>query len=380
MKNIYLDNAATTKIDVRVLEAMMPYLKNSFGNASSVHSFGRETKVLLEEAREIVADFIGAQPAEIYFTSGGTEANNFAIKGIAFNNLGSRNHIISTPIEHSVVIDTLEYLKQKFGFETTFIPVNKFGEFDLDFLKNAITDKTFLICAMHSNNELGIINDITKISEIIGNRNIMLHTDSVQSLGKTHFNVNQINCTTATISSHKFYGPKGMGALYIKKGTAIDKIIHGGKQERDRRGGTENIPAIAGIKKAIEILKEQMSSDIEHYSILKSYFISRLNTEFSESITVNSLTDEKSLPNIVNFSFNKKIDSDTIIIKLDMKGIAVSSGSACTSGAVQPSRILKAIGYDDETAKSSLRISFGRENTMEEIDYLVEVLKEIIYS
>ncbi len=380
MKNIYLDNAATTKIDARVLEAMMPYLKDSFGNASSVHSFGRETKVLLEDAREVVADFIGAQPAEIYFTSGGTEANNFAIKGIAFNNPGSRNHIISTPIEHSVIIDTLEYLKQKFGFETTFIPVNKFGEFDLDFLNDAITEKTFLVCTMHSNNELGIINDIAKISEIIGDRNIMLHTDSVQSIGKTHFNVNQINCTTATISAHKFYGPKGIGALYIRKGTSIDKIIHGGKQERNRRGGTENIPAIAGVKKAIEVLGEQMSTDIEYYSILKSYLISRLNTEFSESITINSLIDEKSLPNIVNLSFIKKISSDIIIIKLDMKGIAVSSGSACSSGAVQSSRILKAIGYDDETAKSSLRISFGRENSKEEIDYLVEVLKEIICS
>jgi cysteine desulfurase len=210
----------------------------------------------------------------------------------------------------------------------------------------------------------------------------MLHTDSVQSIGKTHFNVNEINCSTATISSHKFYGPKGMGALYIRKGTAIDKIIHGGKQERDRRGGTENIPAIAGIKKAIEILGEQMNADIEHYRSLKSYFISKLNTDFSESIAVNSLAGEKSLPNIVNISFNQNLtkDPDTIIIKLDMKGIAVSSGSACSSGAVKPSRILKAIGFDDKTAKSSLRISFGRENIKEEIDYLVEVLKEIINS
>lgn len=380
MKKIYLDNAATTKIDERVLDSMMPYLKDSFGNASSVHAFGRKTKVLLEEARETAADFIGAKPADIYFTSGGTEANNFAIKGIAFNNLGTRNHIISTPIEHSVVIDTLEYLKTKFGYNITYIPVNKFGEADLDFLKDAITDKTSLICAMHSNNELGIINDITKISEIIGDRNIMLHTDSVQSIGKTQFNVNNFNCSTATISAHKFYGPKGIGALYIKKGITIDKFIHGGKQERDRRGGTENIPAIAGMKKAIEILKEQMDFDIENYGKLKDYFISRLNTEFKDKITINSKPDKNSLPNIVNFSFNNKIDSDTIIIKLDMKGIAVSSGSACTSGAVQPSRILKAIGYDDEKAKSSLRISFGRENKTDEVDYLTGVLKDIVNS
>ena len=380
MKKIYLDNAATTKINDRVLEAMMPYLQDSFGNASSVHSFGRETKVLLEDAREAVADFIGAKPAEIYFTSGGTEANNFAIKGIAFNNIGSRNHFISTPIEHSAVLDTLAYLKQRFGYEITFAPVNKHGEVDLDFLKDSVTHKTFLVCVMHSNNELGVINDIAKISEITGDRNIVLHTDSVQSIGKTKFNVNELNCSTATLSAHKIYGPKGIGALYIRKGTAIDKFIHGGRQERDRRGGTENIAAIAGFKKAIEILNEQMGSDIEHYGKLKKYLIGKLESEFEKSVTINSLKNEKALPNIVNLSFNKKIDSDTMIIKLDMKGIAVSSGSACTSGSVQPSHVLKAIGYDDEKAKSSIRISFGRENKTEETDYLVEALKEIINS
>lgn len=378
MEKIYLDNAATTKIDDRVLEVMMPYLKGSFGNASSVHSFGRETKVLLEDAREVIADFIGAKPAEIYFTSGGTEANNFAIKGIAFNNIGSKNHIISTPIEHSAVLDTLAYIKQKFGFKVTYIPVNKFGEVDLGILKSSITDKTFLVCVMHSNNELGVINDIAKISEIIGDRDIALHTDSVQSIGKTKFKVNELNCSTATLSAHKVYGPKGIGTLYIRKGTAIDKFIHGGKQERDRRGGTENIAAIAGFQKAIAILNEQMESDIEHYGKLKKYLIGKLESELGKSMTINSLINEKALPNIINFSFTKKIDSDTLIIKLDMKGIAVSSGSACTSGSVQPSHVLKAIGYDDEKAKSSLRISFGRENTIEEVDFFVETLKEIM--
>ena len=391
MKKIYLDNAATTKIDDRVFDAMVPYLKHSFGNPSSVHTFGRETKVLLEDARDTIAEFIGAKPAEIYFTSGGTEANNFAVKGIAFNNLGSRNHIITSPIEHHAVIDTLEYLKQRFGFEITYTPVNKYGEVDLDYLTNSITNKTFLISIMHSNNEIGVINDIAKISEIIGERKIALHTDSVQSIGKTRFNVNEINCTTATLSAHKIYGPKGIGALYIKKGTAIDKSTHGGKQERDRRGGTENIPAIAGMKKAVEILKAQMDSDIEHYSKLKDYFISKFSSEFGEKIIINSKISENSLPNIVNISFNpdltgfekpvrSNIDPDTIIIRLDMKGIAVSSGSACTSGAVQPSHVLKAIGYDDNTAKSSLRVSFGRENKTEEIDYLIEALKEIVNS
>ena len=383
MDKIYLDNAATTKIDERVLQAMMPYLKDSFGNASSVHSFGRETKVLLEDAREVIADFIGAMPSEIYFTSGGTEANNFAIKGIAFEHLDKRNHIISTPIEHSAVSDTLEYLKTRFGFEITSLPVSKYGEVDLNVLKNSITDKTFLVCVMHSNNELGVINDIAAIAEIIKNKHIALHTDSVQSIGKTRFNVNELYCNTATLSAHKIYGPKGIGALYIRKGTPIDKFIHGGKQERDRRGGTENIPAIAGMKKAIEILNEQIDSDIKHYSELKSRLIQKLNSEFGGKIIINSLTDEKALPNIINISFTPqktKIDSDSLIIKLDMNGIAVSSGSACTSGSVQPSHVLKAIGYNDDTAKSSLRISFGRENTVEEVDYFVDELKEIFNS
>ena len=378
MNKIYLDNAATTKIDERVLDAMMPYLKDSFGNASSVHSFGRETKVLLEDAREAVAEFIGAKPSEIYFTSGGTEANNFAIKGTAFEHLNKRNHIISTPIEHSAVLDTLEYLKTRFGFETTFLPVNKYGEIDLNALKDSLTDRTFLVCAMHSNNELGVINDIAAIAEIIKNKHIALHTDSVQSIGKTRFNVNELHCNTATLSAHKIYGPKGIGALYIRKGTPIDKFIHGGKQERDRRGGTENIPAIAGLKKSIELLNEQMDSDIKHYSELKNRLIEKLNSELKEKIIINSLTGEKTLPNIVNISLRDKIDSDTLIIKLDMKGIAVSSGSACTSGSVQPSHVLKSVGYDDEKAKSSLRVSFGRENTVEEVDYFVEALKEMI--
>ena len=381
MKRIYLDNAATTKVDSRVLEAMMPYFDKSFGNASSVHGYGRETKVLLEDARETLANFIGANPSEIYFTSGGTESNNFAIKGAAFGNPGRHNHIISTKIEHSSVLDTLEYLQDKFGFDITYLPVNKFGEIDMQFLKDSVKNQTFLISIMQSNNELGVINDISKIAEIVGDRKIVLHTDSVQSIGKTRFNVPDIGCTTASMSAHKIYGPKGIGALYIRKDTEIDKFIHGGMQERNRRGGTENIPAIAGFKKAIEILSEEMSLDIENYSRLKNYFIGKLRLEFGERIIINSLENEKSLPNIVNISFNPekvKIDSDTLVIKLDMQGIAVSSGSACTSGSIKPSHVLKAIGYDDETAKSSLRISFGRENKDDDVDYLIEVLREII--
>jgi len=382
MKNIYLDNAATTQLDERVLETMLPYMKEKFGNPSSVHSFGRETKVMLEDARDVFAEFIDARPSEIYFTSGGTESNNFALKGLAFNGLGKRNHIITTKIEHSAVINSIEYLNSKFGFDVTYLNNNKYGEVNTENIKNSISENTFLICIMHSNNELGVINDISSISKIAKEKNIFLHTDSVQSLGKTNYDVKTIGCNTAAFSAHKIYGPKGIGALYIKKDTSLDKYIHGGKQERDRRGGTENVAAIAGFKKAIEILKSDMESDISHYMRLKEKLLAELKTILGDKIIVNSLTEpSRSLPNIVNISFNPektKIDSDTIIIELDLKGIAVSSGSACTSGSVQPSHVLKAIGYDDASAKSSLRISFGRFNTEDEVDYLVKTLGEIV--
>lgn len=383
MSDIYLDNAATTPIDLRVKEAMLPYLSEKFGNASSIHQWGRETKVLLEDTRDLIADFIGARSSEIYFTSGGTEANNFAIKGMAFNQLGNKNHIISSKIEHSAVIDSLEYLKERFGFKVTYLKTNRFGEINIDDLENSITSDTFLICVMHSNNELGIINDIPQIAEITNSKNILLHTDSVQSIGKSLFNVNNLNCSTATLSAHKIYGPKGIGALYIKKDTPIDKFIHGGKQERDNRGGTENILAIAGFKKAVEILKEEMDNDIKLYTSLKSQLITLLKNEFGDKVIFNSKENDNSLPNILNisFDFNKiNIDPETMVIKLDLNGIAVSSGSACTSGSVQPSHVLKAIGTNNITAKSSLRISFGRFNKEKDIDGLVNALKNITTS
>jgi cysteine desulfurase len=412
MKNVYLDNAATTRMDERVLEAMMPYLKNNFGNASSVHKWGREAKVMIEDARDLIADFIGAKPSEIYFTSGGTEANNWALKGLAFGKFiplapfsrkGGistslrKGGIVSTRIEHSSVIGTLEYLKERFGFEVTYVNTDRFGVVNPEDVINAITDKTFLMCMMHSNNELGVINNVAALGKIAVERGVYLHTDSVQSIGKTKFNVNELNCTTATLSAHKIYGPKGIGALYVKKDTPIDKLLHGGKQERDRRGGTENVAGIAGFKKAIEILKEHMSDDIEHYKKLRERLMAGLRNSFGDKVIFNSPEDEAAkqpplipplvrgnsptLWNMLNISFNLnkvKIDPDALLIKLDMNGIAVSSGSACTSGTVQPSHVLKAIGYDDITAKSSLRVSFGRYNTEEEVDYFLRVLKEII--
>src|SRR4029434_4900575 len=325
MKNIYLDNAATTQLDERVLDAMLPYLKINFGNASSVHSLGRNAKVLVEDTRDIIAAFIGARPSEIYFTSGGTESNNFALKGIAFNRLGKKNgtpgRIISTRIEHSSVLDTLEYLKTSFGFEVICLNTNKYGEIDFDELRSSFSDSTFLVSVMHSNNELGVINNISKISGLSKEKNALIHTDSVQSIGKVTFNVNGLLCDTAALSAHKIYGPKGIGALYIRRDTPVDKYIHGGKQERDKRGGTENILAIAGFKKAIELLEKEMSSDIAKYKLLKNKLIYLLTENFADKIIINSLETENSLNNIVNISFNPeetKLDSDTLLIKLDL--------------------------------------------------------------
>ncbi len=396
MKKIYLDNAATTPLDSRVLEAMLPWLGENFGNASSVHSYGRDAKVLLEDARDTLAAFVGALPSEIYFTSGGTESNNFALKGISFNRLGftpdgeelRKYHIISSAIEHSAVIDSLEYLKNRFGFELIYLQTDKSGRINLNELEEKINDDTFLVTVMHSNNELGVINDIRSISKITGGRKVHLHTDTVQSLGKVRLNMKELGCDTATFSAHKIYAPKGIGALYIKKGTNIDKYIHGGKQERDRRGGTENIAAIAGFKKAIEILKQEMQSDIEKYNKMRSKLTSLLNETLGDSVIINSPPgnetvnpDDTYLPNMLNISFRPekiKRDPETILIKLDLSGIAVSSGSACTSGMIQPSHVLKAIGYDDKSAKSSLRISFGRFNTESDVEEFVRVLKELI--
>lgn len=382
MSLIYLDNAATTPIDPRVKEAILPWLGENYGNPSSVHEAGRIAKVMLEDTRDEFAAFIGARSSEIYFTSGGTEANNFAIKGSAFYNLGKKDHIITTAIEHSAVLDTVEYLKKRFGINVTYLKTNEYGEIDLNELKNSVTDGTFLVSVMHSNNEIGVINDISSIAGLLKDTDIMLHSDMVQSLGKVKFDIKETGVNFASFSGHKIYGPKGLGVLYIKKDSPIDKFMHGGKQERDRRGGTENIPAIAGFKKAIELLNAEMDSDIEKASGLRNKLLAELNSQFSDKIIVNSAKEDGMyLPNIVSISFDPKttkIDPDTLLIKLDMKSIAVSSGSACTSGSVQPSHVLKAIGYEDSSARSSLRISFGRFNTVSDIDSLIKALKEIV--
>ena len=364
MKRIYFDNAATTEISEEVLEAMMPYLREDFGNASSNHSFGKSAKVLLEDARDTISEFIGASPKEVFFTGGGTESNNFAIKGTALRFLGTdKNHIITSSTEHLAVIDTLKYLENKFNFRVSYTP------------------QTFLVSVMHSNNETGIINNIKEITSDAYKNNIYVHTDSVQSIGKTYFNVKDLNVNFATLSAHKIYGPKGISALYIKDKTQTDKFMHGGKQERDMRGGTENIASIAGFKKAVEILNTDIKKDILHYSSLKNYLCSKLKQYYGDAVILNSAEGENSLPNIVNISFDRNkldFDEEMLLIQLDLKGIAVSGGSACTSGTHQPSHVLLDLGRDRLTALGSLRISFGRKNTTEETDIFMIALKDII--
>ncbi len=382
MKRIYFDNAATTETDEKVLDAMMPYLKDNFGNASSNHSFGKSAKVLLEDARDTIAGFIGASPKELFFTGGGTESNNFAIKGTALRILGTgKDHIITSSTEHLAVIDTVKYLEGKFNLRVTFIKPDTYGILSPETIRSFYTPETFLVSVMHSNNETGIINDIKKIANDAAEMNIIVHTDSVQSIGKTYFNVKDLNVNFATLSAHKIYGPKGISALYIKDKTPVDKFIHGGKQERDMRGGTENIASIAGFKKAVEILNEEIEKDILHYSSLKKYLISELKNHFGDAVIFNSAEGENSLPNIVNISFDKSkinFDEEMLLIQLDLKGIAVSGGSACTSGTHQPSHVLLELGRDRSTALGSLRISFGRKNTLDETDLFLKGLKETV--
>lgn len=378
MENIYLDNAASSPMDERVLEAMLPFFTIG-GNASSIHSFGKPLKVALEDSRDNIADFLGVKPKEIFFTSGGTESNNTALKGLCLKNIiGNRKHIISSTIEHPAVIDTLKYIEEKFGYEVTFIKPDSEGMILPEKVLSEIRKDTLLISLMHSNNETGIINDIGTIAKSKGE--VYLHSDTVQSIGKVNLNFRKLNIDFASISGHKFYGPKGIGVLYINEKVKLDKFMHGGGQERDIRGGTENIPAIAGLSKAFDLLRENIESDIIHYKTLKNYLIKKLNGAFGNNIIFNS-KEENCLYNIVNISFNTDkllLVEDMLLIQLDLKGIAVSGGSACSSGALKPSRVLLEMGRDEKTAMASLRISFGRKNKITEIDYLIEVLKEFV--
>ncbi|WP_353096735.1 cysteine desulfurase NifS [Tissierella praeacuta] len=373
-KYIYMDNAATTQVKKDVLEEMLPYFTEKYGNPSSIYSLGNMSKRAIEEARGKVANSIGADKKEIFFTGGGSEADNWVIKGIAYGNKNKGNHIITTKIEHHAILHTCEYL-QKNGFEVTYLDVDEYGLVDLEELKKSITDKTILISVMFANNEIGTIQPIKEIGEIAKEKNIYFHTDAVQAMGHIKIDVKELNIDLLSMSAHKFYGPKGIGALYIRQGVKLDSLISGGAQERSRRAGTENVPAIVGMGKAIELAYENLDEHNERLIKLRDSLIQKIESNISH-VRLNGHPTRR-LPGNVNMCF-RFIEGESLLLSLDMEGIAGSSGSACTSGSLDPSHVLLAIGLPHEIAHGSLRLSLGDFNTEEEIDYVVEKLVKIV--
>lgn len=373
-KRIYLDHSATTYTNEEVLKEMLPFFTQHYGNPSSVHYLGREAKKYVDQARQRVAKALGALPEEIFFTAGGSESDNWAVKGVAYANKNKGNHIITTNIEHHALLHTCESLEKE-GFEVTYLPVDSYGMISLDDLKNAITDKTILISIMYANNEIGTIQPIEEIGKIAKENKIYFHTDAVQAIGNVKINVVEQNIDMLSLSAHKFYGPKGIGALYIKKGTKILNLLHGGGQERGKRAGTENVPGIVGLGKAIEIAVD----NIDEYNNRIIKLRDKLINGVMEKIPYTRLNGhpEKRLPGNANFCF-RYIEGESLLLNLDMKGIAGSSGSACTSGSLDPSHVLLAIGLPHEIAHGSLRLTLGEVNTEKDIDYVLEVLPEIV--
>jgi len=371
---IYLDHAATTPVNPQVLEAMLPYFSDKFGNASSIYSIGRESKKAIEEAREKVAKAIGALPREVFFTGSGTEADNWAIKGVAYANRDKGRHIITTAIEHHAVLHACQYLESD-GFEVTYLPVDENGLVSPQQVQDAIRPDTILITIMFANNEIGTIQPIGEIGKIARERGVIFHTDAVQAVGAIPINVVDLNVDLLSMSSHKFYGPKGVGALYVRKGVKITSFMHGGAQERGRRASTENVAGIVGMGKAIELATQNIEENNKKLIELRD----RTIEEITKNIPFVKLNGDryKRLPGNVNFSF-EFIEGESLLLMLDMKGIAASSGSACTSGSLDPSHVLLALGLPHEIAHGSLRLTFGVENTHEDIDYLMEVLPMIV--
>ncbi len=373
MAGVYMDNGATTQVDERVLEAMLPFLRNDFGNPSSIHSFGRDVKKALEEAREKVAAAINAEPREIFFTSGGTEANNLALLGLAKARQKKGKHIITSEIEHHAVFDVCKFLEKE-GFKVTFLPVDNYGLVSPADVASSITEETILVSVMMANNEVGTIQPIKEIGEMLKGKDIYFHTDAVQVIGNAPVDVNELGVDLLSMSAHKFYGPKGVGVLFLRQGTKIDKINHGGGQERRVRPGTENIPGIIGMGKAIELATAGMVKHAEKVTFLRDKLIKGLlNIEES---TLNG-HPEKRLPGNVNIAF-AYIEGESLVLSLDLKGVAASSGSACTSGSLDPSHVLKAMNLPAEIINGSIRLTLGKNNTEKDIDYCLEVMVPIV--
>ena len=374
MNTIYLDNSATTKVDEEVVKAMLPYFSLHYGNPSSIYTLGRENKKVIEDAREKIAKIFSCNSNEIYFTSCGSESDNTAIKGIAYANRNKGNHIITSKIEHPAVLETCKQLEKE-GFEVSYIDVDENGLIKLDDLQKAITPSTILISIMFANNEIGTIEPIKEIGEIAHKNNIYFHTDAVQAVGNIRINVNELNIDSLSLSAHKFYGPKGVGALYIRKGVKFEKYITGGHQERNKRAGTENVPGIVGLSKALELAYENLDEHNQKIKALRDYYVEQVEKRIPY-IKING-DKNKRLPGNSNISF-RFIEGEGLLLNLDLKGICASSGSACTSGSLDPSHVLLAIGLPHEIAHGSLRISIGKYNTKEEIDYVIDNLVEIV--
>ncbi|MFZ1082747.1 MAG: cysteine desulfurase family protein [Candidatus Kryptoniota bacterium] len=379
MRRIYLDYTATTPVDKRVVDAMAIFFTETFGNASSIHSFGREAKSALEESRGKISSLIGARDSEICFTSGGTESDNAALFGIAakYSSDKKKNLIISS-IEHHATLHAAESLKKN-GFSVTTLPVDSNGFVPPDELHDAITDETFLISIIHANNETGTIQNIPKLVKIAHDKGILFHTDAVQSFGKLKFDIKELDVDLASFTAHKIYGPKGIGALYIKRGVEFEPILHGGSQERNRRAGTESIPLSVGFAKAAELSAEELASETIRLSGLNLLLRTKISADVPGAI-FNSPT-ENSVPNILSVSIDSheiEIDGEALIINMDLEGIAVTSGSACSSGSLQPSHVIKALGRDDETTKATVRFSFGRFTTEEEIMIAADTFAKIV--
>lgn len=374
MKNVYMDYSATTPVKKEVLDAMLPYFSEHFGNPSSLYSIAQESKEALEKARGQVASLIGAKANEVFFTAGGSEADNWALEGVADALKDKGNHIITTKIEHHAILHTAEYL-EKHGIDVTYLDVDAEGRVNPEDVEKAITDKTVIISIMMVNNEVGTIEPIKEIAEIAHNHGILLHTDAVQALGNVPIDVDNMGIDLMSMSGHKIYGPKGVGALYIRKGTKISNFIHGGAQEMKKRAGTENLAGIVGFGKAAELAKENLESHIDRVSELRDYFISEVTSKIPDTIVNGSM--EHRHPGNANISF-EYIEGESMLILLDMNGISVSTGSACSSKSLTPSHVLSAMGIPVERIHGTLRFTIGDPTTKEDIDYVIEKLVEIV--
>lgn len=374
-KPIYMDHAATTAVHPRVVEAMLPYFTEKYGNASSVHSFGREAQQALEDARKTVADILGASPEEIIFASCGTESDNLAIRGVAFAQQKKGNHIITSPVEHHAVGHTCEQLQRRFGFEVTYVPVDKYGAVDPDVVGRAITDRTVLITIMYANNEVGTIQPIAEIGRLARSKGIPFHTDAVQAGGTLDLNVDALQVDLVSLSAHKFYGPKGVGILYQRRGTPLLPMQTGGGHERGRRAGTENIPYIVGLATALEIAYQHRESNNARITGLRDRLIGGVLSLIPDTQLTGHPTER--LPNSASFVF-RGIEGEAILLSLDLMGVAASSGSACTSGATEPSHVLTSMGLPAEICHGSLRLTLGNENTQQDVDYVLSVLPDIV--